>query len=77
MGKLGAMRFEDTITVICCKEPMLYAGNLSLREAGADATCVLFTCKVCNQRISVTEGTAMPPSSQRWGEVLAEIDTVE
>ena len=70
VGRLQARRFEHRVEIelkchetrACGGAPMQLAGNLSLREAGADATRLAFECKKCFRRVMVTD--AWSPSTE-------------
>lgn len=60
-------RFEEQVAIVlrCCNgSPMKLAGNLSLREAGADATRLGYECKTCSRRVMVSDS---------WGPTTPEI----
>ena len=50
-------RFEECVEIElrCCGLAMRLAGNLSLREAGADATRLGYECERCCRRVMVTD----------------------
>jgi hypothetical protein len=58
-----ALRFEERVQIQlrcyetdqCAGSPMQLAGNLSLREAGADATRLAYTCAKCFRRVTVSD----------------------
>jgi hypothetical protein len=52
-------RFEEQVAIVlrCCNgSPMKLVGNLSLREAGADATRLGYECGRCFRRVMVSDG---------------------
>jgi hypothetical protein len=51
---------------------MKLKGNLSLREAGADCTRLLYECPTCSRRVTVADGAPRPSAAQ-----LDAFDTVE
>jgi hypothetical protein len=65
-------RFEDSIAVLCCGDPMRCCGNMSLREAGAKVTAIAYECAKCFKRVQVQDDWSTPSPEQ-----LAINDTVE
>lgn len=73
------MRFEEQLRIeLSCLRPrcrgalMKLKGNLSLREAGADCTRLLYECPTCSRRVTVADGAPRPSAAQ-----LDAFDTVE
>lgn len=66
MGVLPALppRFEDSIDIKCHGLVALKRGNMSLREAGASRTEVLYECVSCHKKIYVSDAGAYEASAE-------------
>jgi len=73
MSRAERPRFAERvrITILCCGQPMMLQGHLSLREAGADATRLGYRCDRCFQRASVADDWP-PPGADVSAAVDAE-----
>ena len=73
-GKRARVRFGHRVEIVlkcyevgCHGAPIKIVGNLSLREAGADATRLGFECQKCFQRVMVSDA---------WSPSTPEIDAL-